>query len=571
MSFVRSRIARGLAAAVLGCLVLVTAGCSSTSVNSEVPWTDPALGGQRAKAVRVTPRTPQFPTTLPPTLPGQFVPRCVNAPAGWLAHELARPGVVDVVPPLISASRPRDAAFGYLDRSYAACGQTIGLHLAAASALSVTVEAIRVGAYPGGFGGRVVWTSPPARALPSHGTVTQGRATEVDRWPTSLALHPTAAWPPGAYVLKVTTVGRPAAFSYVPLRILSSGHRASYLAISSDLTDLAYNPWGGRSLYLGFGHTPEERRVDRAYVASPDRPLISTGLRAYFTMDLPLATFADRHRLTIDWTTDTSLDADPRQVEGRSSLVLPGHSEYWTTRTYDALAFAEGRGTNVMVLGGNEVYWHARLTRDAHTRVTAMTVVRSASIDVSAAPADKTVRWADAPLRRDEARMTGLATVAVGLRADARVVASPQWLFQRTGLRSGSMLPSAFGNEADGPEGLGGHSPANLQELLGAWVVDTRRHLEHITSAYFSASSGAGVFNAATTEWLCGIANVCPDGLRPAVTVSALDQITLNVFKAFSTPRAGLRHPSEPTGTLRPSGAPTPATDSTPVSPGPTN
>ena len=82
-----------------------------------------------------------------------------------------------------------------------------------------------------------------------------------------------------------------------------------------------------------------------------------------------------------------------------------------------------------------------------------MTVVRDATTDASAAPADKTVRWAQPPLNRDQARVTGLTTTAVGVRADGTVSAAPTWLFAGTGLRVGSILASAFGNEADGPEG----------------------------------------------------------------------------------------------------------------------
>ena len=83
--------------------------------------------------------------------------------------------------------------------------------------------------------------------------------------------------------------------------------------------------------------------------------------------------------------------------------------------------------------------------------------------------------------------------------------------------------------------------------ILDAHAVDGRHQLEHITTAYFSAASGAGVFNAGTTEWLCAIANLCPDGPRPMVTRTALDQITLNAFTAFAAPRAGARNPSHAT------------------------
>lgn len=540
-----SHMARRLVAALLGPLVMMAAGCSRPEPNgSMAPWTDPALAtrGPATRGATQVNHPPQ--TLLPASLPSVFVPTCVNAPPGWLGTELARPKVVTVVQPTFSAGERDGAAFGYLDRSYASCGEGIALHLSSSAPVDATVEAIRVGAYAGRHNGRVVWASGAVHVEHALGTPTHGRVSEIDHWPTRLVIRPTANWPPGAYVLKVSTRGRPEAHSYVPLRILSSGERAPYLAVSSDLTELAYDTWGGRSLYRGSGSTIDARRRDRAYVACAARPVDGSGLRQYFTMDLPLATFADRHRLTLDWTTDMSLGADPSQVTGRSALILPGHSEYWTTRSYDTLEVAQGHGTNLMVLGGNEVYWHARVTRDPQGRVSAMTVVRSAANDVRAAPADKTVKWSEPPLNRDQAKVTGLNTVAVGVHGDGRVVAAPTWLLAGTGLRVGSSLPFVFGNEADGPERRGGSSPANLQVILDTHAVDGRHHVEHITSAFFTAASGAGVFNAGTTEWLCAIVGACADGPRAATTRAALDRITLNAFTAFASPRAGRRNPS---------------------------
>ena len=543
-----TRFARRLVVASLSAVVMVAAGCTSLEPNGPAtPWTDLALAVPGTATTGATAVSHGPPTVLPASLPGVFAPTCVNAPPGWLGGELARPDGVEVDPPTFSDAERHGAAFGYLDRTYASCGEGVGLHLSSSAPTDVTVEAIRVGAYRAGRNGRIVWASGLLHVEPAPATATVGRVSEIDHWPTTLMIRPTSAWPPGAYVLRVSTRGLPAAHSYVPLRILSSGSRAPFLAIGSDLTELAYGTWGGRSLYTGSGRTADARRLDRAYVASTARPVDGSGLRQYFTMDLPLATFADRHRLTLDWTTDTSLDADPGQVTGRSALVLPGHSEYWTTRMYDTLEVAQGRGINLMVLGGNEVYWHARITRDAHGNVSAMTVVRSAALDVSAAPADKTVKWAQPPLNRDQAKVTGLNTVAVGVHSDGQVVTAPTWLLAGTRLRVGSTLPLVFGNEADGPEPRGANSPTNLQVILDAHAVDGRHQLEHITTAYFSAASGAGVFNAGTTEWLCAIANLCPDGPRPMVTRTALDQITLNAFTAFAAPRAGARNPSHAT------------------------
>jgi hypothetical protein len=525
--------------AALGSLALLVAGCSTTAGPATFPGgvpeqttVEPVPTAKRAAKPFVPP------TRLPPQLPTVFRPTCDNAPAGWLARELTQREVTNL--PAATAMSPRgsSSAFGYLDRTFATCGQPVGLHLSAAHAMSVTIEALRLGYYAGHLA-RVVWRSGPVHVDRGSYTPSTGRTTEVDHWRTSVVIRPTADWPPGLYALRITPAGAGSP-TFVPLRILSSGTRSPFLAISSDLTELAYNSWGGTSLYYGRPTVSQDLRAARAFVASAHRPAFRTSTVQYLTMDVSLATFADHHGITLDWTTDSALDADPTQVQGRSALIVPGHSEYWTTRTYDTLEVAVNAGTNLLVLGANELYWHARLTRDAIGDVTSMTVVRDATQDVGVAPADKTVLWAGAPLNRDGARLTGVHTSAVGILTDGSVVATAAWLFAGTGLKPGAQVRRVFGNEGDGPEVP---VPARLQVLISVHTVDRGRRHSYVTTAYFAAPSGAGVFDAGSTEWLCSITNTCYDGPRPTATSRALDFVTLNALKAFVRPRFGVTHP----------------------------
>lgn len=548
----RSRGLRHFVAGAASLLVLVLAGCTAAlgggSVDTLAGRSTVTPSSGPATVATSTTRAPSTSTgvksvsrasatVLPARLPGVVEPTCDNAPTNWLQQEVTRLGTITVAAP---AQAVGTGAYGYLDRTFASCGETLGLHLSALTPQNVTVQAIRVGSYANGLTGRAIWTSGQVHVGTGAMTATTERTTEVDHWPAALTIHPTAAWPPGAYLLRITPVARPGPSTYVPLRILTSGHRSPYLVVGSDLTELAYNTWGGRSLYFGSGSTLEERRSRRAYLGSAHRPTLANGMQAYFTMDLPLAIFTDRHRITVDWTTDTALDADPTQIEDRATLVLPGHSEYWTRRNYDTLEVAQGKGVNLMVLGANEVYWQTRLTRDATGSVTAMTIVRSAALDPGPAPADKTVRWQDAPLNRPGAAVTGLTTTAVHVTADAKIVSAPTWLFTGTGLKVGAKLPLVYANEAAGPTS---NAPTNLQVLMEGYGVDSRGKRQHMTTAYFTATSGAGVFHAGTTEWLCAIANSCADRQRASATSDALDRITLAVFTTFAKPKAGVVHP----------------------------
>ena len=165
--------------------------------------------------------------------------------------------------------------------------------------------------------------------------------------------------------------------------------------VASDLTWLAYNEYGGRSLYFGPGRTHARSVANRSYVASADRPVDGSGMRTVFTMNIPLIRFLSRNGFSYDVTTDSSLDATPTQLRGQATVLIGGHSEYWTKRMYDAAVQARDAGTNFGFLGANEIYWQGRIERDQKGRETALTVYRDSKLDrlAKSNPSTTTVQW----------------------------------------------------------------------------------------------------------------------------------------------------------------------------------
>ncbi|HEX7537381.1 MAG TPA: N,N-dimethylformamidase beta subunit family domain-containing protein [Dermatophilaceae bacterium] len=231
-------------------------------------------------------------------------------------------------------------------------------------------------------------------------------------------------------------------------------------------------------------------------------------------------------------------------------MLIDGHSEYWTKRMYDAAVQARDAGTNFAFLGANEIYWQGRIERDAQGRPTALTVYRQASLDklARADPSTTTVQWRHSLLHRDPAALVGVGMSVVGVHGAYVVNTAPAWLLAGTNLRKGSVLNHAFGNEVDAQEPPALHSPANLQVILhGTALAAGRTEPSLVTAAYYNAPSGAGVFAAGTTYWLCGLDSTCPGTPTPHATSVALQQITLNLLRAFAVPREGRLHPSTPT------------------------
>jgi hypothetical protein len=214
---------------------------------------------------------------------------------------------------------------------------------------------------------------------------------------------------------------------------------------------------------------------------------------------------------------------------------------------YDAAVKARDAGTNFGFLGANEIYWQGRIERDPDGRANALTVYRLAALDLPARsdPAKTTVQWRAPPLLRDPAALVGVGMSVVGARGPYVVNTTPAWLFAGTNLRKGSVLRLAIGNEADAQQPPGGSSPANLQVVLrGVAMVPGRTKPSLITAGYYDARSGAGVFAAGTTYWVCNLDSSCPLGPTPRATSLAIQRITLNLITAFAVPRAGRINPS---------------------------
>lgn len=295
--------------------------------------------------------------------------------------------------------------------------------------------------------------------------------------------------------------------------------------------------------------------ANRSYVASVDRPVSGSGLRSVFAMDVPLVKFLSRSGVSYDVTTDSSLDATPAQLVGQPTVLIGGHSEYWTRRMYEAAVQARDAGTNFGFLGANAIYWQGRIERDPGGRASALTVYRLAALDLPARadPAKTTVQWRQPPLLRDPAALAGVGMSVVGARGPYVVNTAPAWLFAGTNLRKGAVLPLAIGNEADAQQPPNGHSPANLQVVFrGVALVPGRTRPSLITAGYYDAPSGAGVFAAGTTYWVCNLDSSCPMGLTPRATSLAIQRITLNLVTAFAVPGAGRINPSVGTPYMSP-------------------
>lgn len=451
-------------------------------------------------------------------------------------------------------SRPGGTAF-YLDRTSVSCGDSVSVHLGGRGG-PVRLEVWRMGWY-GGAGGRLVERTPVVDAVPgtTAAPVEATRSPQLD-WPVGLRLKVSPAWVPGVYLLVARPAHGPA--TWAPLVVRDDTGRAPLLVVLDDLTWAAYDAYGGRSLYAGRGRGPRASQA-RAYAVPLTRPMDGHDVREVQVMDLPVVRYAEQLGLPVAYTTDTALDATPSTLLRHAALVFAGHSEYWTRRMYDAVEAARNDGVNLAFLGANDAYWQARLgppgdptaggepvaadTTDAGS--TSVVVFRDPALDPVARlrPDLTTVRWFAHPLRRDPAEMVGQSTSGVDVRGGEQVLDPGSWLLAGTGLRRRDVLRQVVGDETDG------YRPGARTEPPGVDVVLVSAFRgamgpELVSTTYYVAPSGAGVFSAGTTYWPCDLEAACPGPPVPAATRSAVRRITATVLEAFARRFAGRAHPA---------------------------
>ncbi|HZP51401.1 MAG TPA: hypothetical protein VFB40_09540, partial [Actinocrinis sp.] len=68
-------------------------------------------------------------------------------------------------------------------------------------------------------------------------------------------------------------------------------------------------------------------------------------------------------------------------------------------------------------------------------------------------------------------------------------------------------------------------------------------HASYQESAYYTTSSGAGVFDAGTMRWVCALGNRCASHLNEAGR-TFVRTATLNLLTAYAQGPAGKVHPA---------------------------
>jgi hypothetical protein len=423
---------------------------------------------------------------------------------------------------------------GFADHASVLPGESFRLYVSTTSA-SFHAQAFRMGWYHG-TKGRLVWRSGTVSGHVQPGpTIAPGTHMVTAPWKPSLTVS-TAGWPEGAYLLKLVASG--GAQRYVPIVVRSASTVGKVVLLLGVTTWQAYNLWGGYSLYSGPGGA-------RAYAVSFDRPYDRTGANQFLVFDQPPIALAEHTAgVPLAYETDVDLAAHPGLLNGARAVISLGHDEYYSASMRRALLTARGAGTNVAFLGANAMYRHIRFAPSPLGPDRIEICYKDASIDPVYAHnrTATTQNWRDPPHPRPESVITGVFYECNPVSAPYVVADPKNWLFAGTKVRMGSSFPGLVGPEYDRVNPAVPF-PKPLEILAHSPLVCSGVHT-YSDSAYYTVSSGAGVFASGTMRWVCAMrAPHCGHGVGHKAQ-AFVDQVTRNLLRAFAAGPAGRTHPA---------------------------
>jgi hypothetical protein len=526
------RLRSGGLAAVTGAGLLaglLAAGCTSPAPARQQPGAHPRAGAATRIAVPAADIAVPAARIAVPAEPVGADVRAENARPGFPGWRITSPGRLHEIE-------------GYADHASARPGTVVRLFVSTTAA-SFRVRALRFGWY-GGALARLVWTSAQIPGLRQPGAVVAAHGMVAAPWRPSLAVA-TVGWPPGSYLLRLDASS--GVQRYVPLVIRSPSVAGRVVLVQPTTTYQAYNWWGGYSLYRG----PQMRPTLRARVVSFDRPYRrEAGAAEFFADEQPLVSYAERLGLPLAYLSGVDLDRDPHALDGARAVISEAHDEYWSPAMRAVLTRARDRGANLAFFGANEIYRRIRLGSSPLGPDRVEVNYRNpredplSGIDNALVTAD----WPAPPAADPESALTGQVYACASPRAPLVVTEPHGWIWAGTGARPGMSLPGLVGKEFDTVD-LSAPTPRPIEILASSPQTCAGRAVSADVT-YYVAASGAGVLDAGTQGWSCGlptvamVTNRCLTTSPPAAEIRLIGQATRTILETFARGPSGRVYPA---------------------------
>jgi hypothetical protein len=422
---------------------------------------------------------------------------------------------------------------GYASHASIEPGQTLRLMISTLEPARVAIDIYRLGYY-GGDGGRLVASLGPV-ACKEQPTPTPGENRLMDcKWEPSAELKIADDWVSGVYVAKLTE-DREQLQSYI-IFIVRDDRRADFVFQCSDHTWQAYNRWPSQfSLYddgKNQWHWGDAARVSfnrpyGKYCQILDAPL-STGSGEFFLWEFPFVFWMEREGYDSTYVSNTDTHRDPNTALRGKGFLSVGHDEYWTIEMFRHVQAAITAGTNVGFFSGNAVC--GKVDWDPSNR-------SMRRVGVFGPPGGTREFSSMSSLKHERPYANELigahSTGPVTGGADWVCSLPDHWLYERTGMKQGDVIPGVIGWEYHG-------DPAPIPGLEIIATGPTQSAPGKLNGGIYTATVYPGpkknfVFNASTCWWADGL-SAPPGYITPQVYISPrgvddrVQQITRNIL-----------------------------------------
>ncbi|NUT51358.1 MAG: DUF4082 domain-containing protein, partial [Saccharothrix sp.] len=402
------------------------------------------------------------------------------------------------------------------------------------SASSYYIDIYRLGWY-GGVGARFQEriTRSGAQNQPPCLRGTDGSALiDCGNWAVSLSWNvpPTAV--SGIYYAR-THRNDTGAENEIVFVVRDDSSTSKILFQTSDSTWVAYNRYGGNSLYFGDG----PGQGGQAYKVSYNRPY--TGGDGddnfIFNAEYPMLRFLEANGYDLSYTTDADSARRGHLIRNHKVFMAVGHDEYWSNEQRANVEAARDAGVHLAFLTGNEIFWKHRWEKSIDSAATDWRTIacyKETKGTQNDGLADWTGTWRDprySPPQdggRPENALLGNIFTVNGRREDSLQVPAAYGrmrLWRHTSLQgmaadtTYTFQPGTLGYEWNSvedngfqPPGVAQLSRTTVEMPDGPYVLqnhgdlytpDTKTH----AITYYRHPSGSLVFGAGTVQWAWGV------------------------------------------------------------------
>ncbi|HEU4943669.1 MAG TPA: N,N-dimethylformamidase beta subunit family domain-containing protein, partial [Solirubrobacterales bacterium] len=276
---------------------------------------------------------------------------------------------------------------GFTTQTSVNLGESVTLKIARNAPVSPTktasIAVYRMGYYEG-LGGRLVHSASNVAINNDFTCGTMDPTTghvSCANWAPTYTIPGSALPASGVYLAKVTASTGEQTQVVFTVRDDSRLPKAKVLYVLPIASYAAYNTFGGKSLYYGYEGENTVSGTSRAVKVSFDRPFNRVGGYHdwFFGPDFDLLSWLESQGYDVSYTDDVRLQSNPAELKEHDTIVVSGHSEYWSLSQFNAFLAARDAGTNIASFSANTAYWKVRYENGNRTLVCYKTVEGSGS------------------------------------------------------------------------------------------------------------------------------------------------------------------------------------------------